>query len=341
MSPQEAISVMEPLEERFHVLKWRAHRQQARLTSSDDTHCFEVIEPYDYRSEVTFDLLGGRYLVRVRHGAPVKVTYDDEPEGAASSVWVTKEESFDGNVYRRMESYKPATPKTPADNTTPAVQWVPPAEGCITKDTDNLFQPGQTLLSLYALEDMPPYYRALWGSYPPQRFSTLLRTWLAEGKDITVVEDSTGMWTISVKVNMQFTTKEGPVCFEFLFRFSYDTTRGGVVTGVRLSAPDERGEFTIENGRVEIDLQEVRGGFWMPETIKDVYPWDKRMTVTSYDAVEVNPPVKADVFRLEFPKGVYVDDYVNKLFYVEGGATDQQSASRDFACRHRFENSED
>jgi hypothetical protein len=337
MSPQEAISIMEPLEERFHVLKWRARWRNARLTNPEDTRSYEIIEPYDRLSEVTCDLLGGRYLVR--EGQSSEVTWGEEGEKVVTPVWITREESFDGETYRRMESHQPVTPDTLAGDTSSAFPWVYPTEGCIARDKDNLFQPDMTHLDPCAsgLEYMPPHCSTEWTAYDCQRFSTLVQTWVAEGKDISIVEDAKGAWTLSVKLNIQATYRGEPFCPEFLFRFSYDAAKGGVVTGVRWIAPDEKGEFTIENGRVEIDLQEVGGGFWAPKTIKHVNPWDKRMTFISCEALEVNPPVTAETFRLDFPQGVYIDDYVNRLFYVTGTAVDRQSATREFMVRHNLQ----
>ena len=61
------------------------------------------------------------------------------------------------------------------------------------------------------------------------------------------------------------------------------------------------------------------------------------MYATSCEAVEVNPAVTSETFRLNFPKGVYVTDYVNKMWYVEGSPTDRQTAMQKFSELLEFE----
>ena len=321
------MSVMESLEKRFRVLKWQARCAQGIVDSSEDAHSAspEIAKPFfNQCSEVTLDRTTGRYYLQ-RSG-----TYNCV-RGAAPFISSLEQQSFDGETYRKVQWEKHGkTRPTPQD----AVGF-----GTIRRNKDHLSAPGTSVVEqgtlVLGLAYMPPYCFALGTSYPLQPLSSLIQTWLFEGKDVVVTEDDAGVWTISVEVSVGGCG--GGECsspsYEGLLRIAYDRAKGGVVTGVRLLGTDEAGEFNFDNVRVEIDVQDVGGGFWAPKTIKNVYPWDSMMELTSYDAVEINPPVSADMFRFEFPKGVHVTDYVNEMFYIKGSDIDRQSAHEAFLHR--------
>jgi hypothetical protein len=156
---------------------------------------------------------------------------------------------------------------------------------------------------------------------PVKCLSSLLRAWLDEKKNIKIFERDKGIWTIHVEW-----MKLGPC--DHILCIIYDTTKGGVVTAKRWLAPDAKGEFNTENIRVEIDLQEVKEGLWMPKMARTVYPWDKDMDAISYEVVEVNPSTTVDTFRVQFPNGTYVTDYIKNRYYVMGGICNQPSEIR-------------
>jgi hypothetical protein len=160
-----------------------------------------------------------------------------------------------------------------------------------------------------------------------------MQTWLDEGKDVVVAEDIEGAWIIgaTLRVGGNNGTSRGLSCRDHFFQVSYDTRKGGVVTGVRLLAPDDAGKLTREAARVEIDLQKVENEFWMPKTIKEVWPGDKLMTVTSCEDVEANPLIGDEAFRCEFPDGVRVEDHIRELYYETGKPLDQHAAHQDFS----------
>lgn len=302
MSPKDAISVIESLESKFQALKWHARCQQAKLTTPDNTKNYEVIEPIDMRSEIIFDPIGERYLIKIN-------SVNKWVQGADPFVSTVEAHSFDGEVYRQLDWEKPGK-ILPTPNDTRG-------NGVICNDKGNLSPWGNDIVKKqsFALGTayMPPYFSSISADYPTQRLSRLIRTWLDEGKEVTILESNTKVWTINAKP-----FKLGP--YDHLLTITYDLTKGGVVTGVRLLAPDEKGEYLCENVRVEIELQQVNGHFWFPKVIKQVWPNDNSMTFTSIENIEVNPPITAETFRVEFPKGVYITDYINKMHYVEGNA---------------------
>jgi len=308
MTPLEAISIIESLEKKFQVLKWQAHAWEAKLSNPDDTKTYTVKEPYDCRTEVIFDMIGGRYFVR---------TNCTREWGSSSSKWYSyiNEQSFDGDVYWELKYER-------YSNVLPTIQDTP-GFGIISKDRRNLSARGESVVEKYAFENgwkfMPPYITVPGIGYPAQRFSSLLKTWLDEGKDLKIVEEDAGVWIISVGE-----MKIGTLGHQHV-RITYDMAKGGVVTSIKVLSPDANWEITMEGIRVEIDLQEVREGLWMPKMARSICPGDKNMNVVSFEVIEINPPTTSDTFRVHFPNGIYVTDYIKNKYYVMGGISNRPS----------------
>ena len=55
-----------------------------------------------------------------------------------------------------------------------------------------------------------------------------------------------------------------------------------------------------------------------------------------FENFEINPPVDASVFQLEFPEGVHVEDYVDKKYYKVDDPMDEEKAVYEFMQRHGF-----
>jgi hypothetical protein len=337
MSPQEAISVMKSRETEFRGLKWQAHCTQARRASDEvyDSGPPNMLEPLDYRAEVALDVIGGRYLVRA--DSTCKWI-----RGAAPFLSTVAVQSFDGELYREV-SWSNHSLTLPVPGETPGM-------GTISRAKEHLgflTTPGTTALETQGLPlglaYMPPFFWPVGTRCPPQRLSKIMRSWLDEGRDVAVVEDDTGTWSIIVCADTlsgnirKWGVEPGTLGYNHLLQITYDPAKRGVVTGVKLLASDKRGEFTSEDVCIELDVREVTGGFWVPKTIKEVWPPDKLMTVTSVEGVEVNPPVDAGTFRLEFPKSVHVTNYVEKMYYITGDALDREAAMQAFLDRTNYE----
>ena len=219
--------------------------------------------------------------------------------GAAPFVSTLDQCSFDGETYRELRWSKPGT-TLPNPESSIGLAVVSRSKGHLS------VVPGKDLLEIMCFElgltYMPPYFLAVGTHYPVQPLSKLMRTWLDEGKGVAVTENETGEWTIDVKLDIGRCWGAPDGSIPHLFRIAYDPRKGGAVGGVRALAPDKNGNYECENVRVEIDLQEVGGEFWAPKTIKLVWRWDKLMTITTCEAVEINPPVSAGTFAWIFPK---------------------------------------
>jgi hypothetical protein len=113
--------------------------------------------------------------------------------------------------------------------------------------------------------------------------------------------------------------------------------KGGVATGARILSLDDNGQAEWENVRLEIDLQQVEGGFWVPKEVRQVWPNDNDMAIATFEAVKVNPEVSSDDFVLDFPEGVRVDDHIDSVSYVVGRELDRESMTREFMRRHRID----
>jgi len=126
-----------------------------------------------------------------------------------------------------------------------------------------------------------------WHTLSRPTVSSLMQTWLDEGKDITIADDGKGKWTIGVKLKIATSNRELPSSY-----FPSPTTwqKKALSRALDCWPQTKTWNFNVENARVEVDLQQVNGGFWVPKT-SGTGDLDKTMTVTSCDNVEVNPPM--------------------------------------------------
>lgn len=309
----KAISVMESLEKKIVVVKWNVHCVRTTLRSAHDTSALDLNVEYDKHAEVTYDPVAGRYKVK-QEGVQRWVN------GAAPLISGTTAFAFDGEIHQRYEHEKGGkTAPTYEEN---------PGFATISRDVNDVAQKTSVLsvgpLAL-GLAYMPPHCWIPGTDFRLQPLSRQLREWVDEGWNVAIEEDGGGVWTIRV-------VKRKPSEFDDLVRIRYDPTKGGVVADLKRLTYDEK----IEHERVEIELQESKHGIWLPQVMKYVNPLNKWLVTTRCEAVDINFPITADTFRLEFPKGTRVDDEVQKMYYVVGRATDNQSKIREFMRMHRL-----
>ena len=311
---EKAISIVESLEKKFHVLRWKAHCVKAYLANAKDSASITTIKPGFQDSQVVFDPVGRRYHIEMQNvGEWIK--------GAAPSIGVVTGFSFDGEVYRSWKRSKPGSQLPTVDDSLPA-------SGHISKDRKDL-SIKEDLVGFSCIATgtgyMPPFF---WdgGESPNQPLSRLLRKWLGEKRAVSIVENSDGVWSISTPIT--YAGEKG-----YLLRIGYDPSKGGVVTGVQWVFLGKGRE--VETTRLDIELQKVGDGLWAPKTIKRIACLDKppHIVFASYHAVEVNPPIEPSTFQLAFPRGVEVTDHVKKTIYITGKVTDEPSAVRAYMVR--------
>jgi hypothetical protein len=157
----------------------------------------------------------------------------------------------------------------------------------------------------------------------------LLRKWLDEKRDVSIVENGNGAWTIATRV--RYGGLDG--CH---LRIRYDPTKGGVVTGAQWVFVEKGHDY--ENARLDVELQKVADGIWVPKTAKWIHCLNRPpdMVVTSFEGIEVNPSVGTTTFQMDFPKGTRVSDHIRKMYYVTGTDVDQKRAVQAFMERYNI-----
>jgi hypothetical protein len=313
---QKALTVIESLEKKFQVIKWSAHCVETQLATASDTTSVIKTKPGFFDSQIVFDSVGRRYRIEMKQ-------VSEWINGDAPWMGMVSGFSFDGEVYRGWERQKHGM-ELPSEQDRPAF-------GDISKNRNE--QPSREDLvdfgcTATGLGYMPPYF---WdgGESPNQPLSRLLRKWLDERRDVSVVENGNGAWTIATRV--RYGALDG--CH---LRIRYDPTKGGVVTGAQWVVVEKGHDY--ENARLDIELQKVADGIWVPKTARRISCLNRPpdMVVTSFEGIEVNPSVGTTTFQMEFPKGTRVSDHIRKMYYVAGTDVDQQLAIQAFMERYNI-----
>jgi len=314
--PEKALAVVEALEKRIQVLRWKARGVQAWAANAKDLKSIVRTRPGFFYTQVVFDPVGRRYRIEMQQvGEWIK--------GAAPFYADRSEFAFDGEVYRGWHRGQPGKELPSAESGREGM-------GAVSKDRNDMPNREDVVgfcCTGTGLAYMPPYFYD--GESPNQPFSRLLRKWIDEKRSVSIVEDEQGVWTITTPIKY---AKRGG----FRLRIRYDPTKGGVVTGAQWLFVDKDRE--IENGRLEVELQKVTDWLWVPRTSRWGATLDRQPPVAmgTYEAVEVNFPVDATTFALEFPKRVQVFDHISKSLYVTGTPTDEASAVRAYMQAFRL-----
>jgi hypothetical protein len=313
IAPQKALSVIEALETKFQVMRWTAVYGVGELSDPADSNSIAKLRNSFQRTEVIYDPVGRRYRAEMQGVCPWL-------DGERPYIGSCQGFSFDGEVYRTWERQKAGTElPTVRDD---------PGRGVISRDLSDHHLPEPLPQFAYLATGMG-YMTPCFSDFdsPSQPLSRILHKWLDEGRDVTVVEDDEGAWTITTPTT--YAGHEG-----YRLRIGYDPNKGGVITGGQWIYLGEEGE--IENTRLDIELQELGGGVWVPKTVKRVSCLDRPALVkfVTYEDVQVNPPVDSTTFLSEFPRGVRVTDHIEGKTYVVTGVVDEQSAVRQFMQMH-------
>jgi hypothetical protein len=288
--PQKAIAMMESLEKKIQVLRWKAHCVEPTVASATDFTSVIKTEPTFWDYQVVLDPVGRRYHVEMQ--GVLKWFEGVVPYSGTACGY-----SFDGKVYR-------AWSRDRNGDQLPTGQE--PTDGVISGNRKDIGWPNREsdLIQFDCIRSgigcMPPYF---WdGEVPPQPLSRLVRKWMEEKREVSIVEGKEGLWTITTPVKY-------PAPKGFTLHIRYDPTKGGVVTGANWVFLREARE--VDNIRMEVELQKVADKLWAPRTVRWAFTLDKTpiVTTTSFKAVTINPSVEPNAFQLTFPEGARVTDY--------------------------------
>jgi hypothetical protein len=86
----------------------------------------------------------------------------------------------------------------------------------------------------------------------------------------------------------------------------------------------------------DIEFQENENGIKFPKFVKEIYPLDHRIILSSYSSLKINPSLTENTFQVIIPDGINVSDYVLKQFYKVGDLIDEDKAISDFMTRYNL-----
>jgi hypothetical protein len=314
----QALGVVEALEEKIDVLSWKVKLQTGWLKDPTDLSSISEMKPSFTTSEVVFEPSGKRYHVSVQE---VSRWID----GAAPFFSEVFERSFDNKEFREWLRYKHGKELPKAEDSL--------TSGMLSDDVINT-EIRQTFYSsvqgrMAGIGYVAPFY---WlKSDLPKKISEYLQEWKKEDRLRSIEEQDDGSWIISVDVDIN-------PKIDFLLKVWYDPTKGGIVTKAIWYGVSGPNIGLLENWRLEIKHKKTPEGFWVPRSAYWVYPLEKRPDFTrlNFKDVKVNPPVDEETFRLTFPNGTRVDDYIHKKLYFVGEIKDEQKSIQAFRIRHQL-----
>ena len=162
------------------------------------------------------------------------------------------------------------------------------------------------------------------GIYETRALSSVLLEWNSRGFPISIQELSQDKWVIEAKIIIP-TGAERVIIMHIL-------PREGIV--VFFSRASHFREKVYEELRVEVDVVKTEEGAMVPRSMYVLRPLDRIMDCVTFSCVEINPPVKKDMFSVSFPDGTEVDDYVAKRIYKIGDPINEDRAINDFMVLH-------
>jgi hypothetical protein len=171
---------------------------------------------------------------------------------------------------------------------------------------------------------------------PPDLLSSHLTEWIKNKQLVSITEVEKGVWI--VVANVTIWTLPGANNPRTRIELRYDIGKGGVITEQKILA--QRLDFTrlsvtdipVMNWEITHVLNPKNQ--WVP---KSIYRTDEsvlRYVKIDFEEFEVNPPLKEDSFKINFPDGVYVDDFTKIMRYKVGAPIDENKAIEDFMRRH-------
>jgi len=311
---EQALPILEALENRIQSVRWDVEVAKANLINPEDPKSVKDWTDYSTKGSVLFDPQLQRH--RAEFESITKWT-----NGAAHNAGTRKAMAFDGDVYRRWHQLE-RSKQLPSDDAH--------RRGSISKsETERGMADGQFMQvwgpGPLGIAYMPPYF---WTEFTPaEPVSKLLRRQTESGKPTTIDVQNDDTWIIHTIVPY----RSGRLCSVSIM---YDPSKG-LVTGAEWRNAEPADSVVWK--KLEITLREVQKGFWVPTEAREIYKTLTPATLTriTYSNVEVNPPVTAASFRIEFPPGTELRDFINNKQYTVGYPDkDQAKAVRSFMDRN-------
>jgi hypothetical protein len=259
---------------------------------------------------------------RTYHIKQQGIVLSRDAQGKESIAPFTSELSFDGKIYREWHIGEHSD-KTLSQNT----------QGVISTNLDDCILNKQFIESGYAgvgiVSGIPVFINLpSFLNINPCSFSDLLTSYNKNKKVISGEIRENNEISIIFSDEFELSGNKISLTFDILF-----DTVNSVIAKQRVyytyTSPIE--EYSATTSEFLID-----GGKKIPQKIifKQIYGQVILQTNYFFENFEINPPIVHDEFQISFPDGVYVEDYVLKLFYKVGDIIDEDKAIARFMTRH-------
>lgn len=311
-----AIEVIESAEHLVQSIEYDVKYVSAELNSADDVNSIKKVRPGDSQAHVLFDPVNNRYFADIQE---IQVSTPDNNE-ETQSIAFRFLFANDGDEFRWWYRQKSGNSHiAPDDLTAFGEAIIAPSE-----DEEKHVQ-GEGFLRVNGLRTglcfMPPHYWCFDGE-PIHRLSQLIRSRRNAGKPVSVEAEDDSTWIIKTTTVIAGNTDV------LRIRYSLPMQR---VTETTWSS----GKKAVVHQRTQVEYSET-DGLWIPVEANIVGTLGKPdLQQLVFSNVKINREVTTDDFRLEFPAGLRMTNYVDEQYYITAeGQIDRERATREFKHRN-------
>ena len=267
--------------------------------------------------EVLLDPVSSKYKVREN----VTAKWID---GANDHVSFSMQHAFDGGEYQSWKREQPGK-KMLSDQAV--------GEGQISNDLSNLDVQAKSFSTtggfMVGIQHGIPGFiiTHTYSHFGAERISEVFERWEKE-KRVDSIKSVGDKFEITAMVEvLQGST-------DFFLRVVYDPASNTIENGVVFSRFQGREHvMTI----YEVDFRTNEQGIRVPETSKIIMPLDKRAIIVSYESFRFEENLPKESFQVDFPDGIFVEDYLTKKYYKTGDLFDEDKAIGEFIQRFGFD----
>jgi len=312
------IEIVQNSEKGVDVVKWRCKTNFYDIRDGQKKRA-----PYSVTTDAVFDFRKRLYRI-IQTGTVPAV----DSQGKESIMPFTKAFSFDGSIYRGW--HRDESPRDHMDM------------GVITKDLNDCVLNRQFVESEYSAiglsSGFPTIFRAEVGDRDRDPFTFTLSGFLKEYRTNIVSSNILESGEILIVLSFKWAV-ENNRWLSLTVEIQFDPS-SSVVTKQRVYYTNtnpviERTtilpNFVVNNGRKIPNSILCHDVIRYSDVISNQIVHEHEI---QFESLEINPPVDAHTFQIEFPDGVYVDDYVEKKYYQAGDPVDEDKAVYDFMQIH-------
>jgi hypothetical protein len=285
---EKALSRIETNESKIQTLRW-ASEFHTGLVADVRKPETAVFGPVMAKSHVVLDLESNQY--RIELDSVIRWVQGVDDYFAERQSW-----SSNGLDRRHLVFSKPGkTLPGPEDD---------PGRGRIVPRKEGQKSPWLNSAGMAGINDMTPNFNG-------ERLSSLIRSGLRSKRPVTIT-DEFGRWTISTPELHGDST----------IVIDYDHEKGVVLQAEWRNGTPER-----PWQRYSVAIQSIGPDLWAPRSVCYVNLFDKLITQIVYSDMKINERVDEAAFRLAFPLGSTVSDFIRKSTYTVGVGTENMPES--------------